>query len=136
MSYTRIHVRVPIKGEALLFVGKDTFIKAQAIDISHGGVAITNPEVPLTKDRYDILITTKAGQQIKVSACLVRQEGEVLGFNSEKIDSDSLKIITDLVFEYQQSLDFVDQVMKHNLFDHCLLDDEGKRLEITFDVDP
>ncbi len=135
MTYKRIHVRVPISGEALLLSGKGTSIKALAIDISQGGVAITTPDVALTQNTYDIIITIKDGKKIRIAACLVRQDGGLVGFKIDHIDSNSMQIITDLVFEYQESLDFVDQIMEHNLFDHFFVDDEGKQLDITFDVD-
>lgn len=135
MSYKRIHVRVPIQGEALLLSCKDTSIKAQTIDISHGGVAITSPDVPLTEDTYDIIITFKDGKKIRIAAYLVRQEGGVLGFKTDKIDNDSLQIITDLVFAYQETNDFIKQIDEHNLFGHSFIDEEGKELDITFNVD-
>lgn len=135
MTYKRIHVRVPISGEALLLSGKGSSIKAQAIDISQGGVAITTPNVPLTQNTYDIIITIKDGKKIRVAGCLVRLDGGVLGFKIDDIDSNSKQIITDLVFEYQESLDFVDQIMEHNLFDHFFVDDEGKQFDISFALD-
>lgn len=135
MSYKRIHVRVPIQGEALLLSCKDASIKSQTIDISHGGVAITSPDVPLTENTYDIIITFKDGKKIRIAAYLVRQEGGVLGFKTDKIDSDSLQIITDLVFAYQETNDFIKQIDEHNLFSHSFIDEEGKELDITFNVD-
>lgn len=135
MSYKRIHVRVPIQGEAHLLSCTDTAIKAQTIDISHGGVAITSPDVPLTEDTYEIIITFKDGKEIKLAAYLVRQENGVLGFKTDKIDSDSLQIITDLVFAYQETNDFIKQIDEHNILGQSFIDEEGKELDITFNVD-
>jgi hypothetical protein len=135
MSYKRIHVRVPIQGEALLRSCKDTSIKARTIDISHGGVAISSPDEPLIEDSYDIIITFGDGKEIKLAAYLVRQKDGVLGFRTDKIDGNSLQVITDLVFAYQETTDFIKQIDEHNLFDQSFIDEEGRELDITFNVD-
>jgi hypothetical protein len=134
MDYKRIHVRVPISGEALLSNGKEVRISAEAIDISRGGVAITAPAKPLTEKNYDITIRTKDGRKIIIGAKLVREMDDVLGFKTCQIDGNSLKIITDLVLQYQETPEFIKQIEEHNLFGYGFIDDEGNELEVTFDV--
>jgi c-di-GMP-binding flagellar brake protein YcgR len=136
MGYKRIYVRVPISGEAILSFSKETNIKAQTIDISLGGLAIIGPREPLTKNNYNVIISTKNGKKIELTAGLVRQEEEIFGFKTSHLDENNLRIITDLVFEYQETIDFIKQIEKYNLFDHWLTDDEGNALDITFNEDP
>ena len=135
MDYKRIYVRVPISGEAILSFNKETNIKAQAIDISLGGLAIIAPVEPLTRNTYNITISTKDGRQIELAAELVRQDKDVLGFKTSHVDKNNLQIITELVFEYQETTDFIKQIEEHNLFDHWLVDDEGNVLDIAFNED-
>ena len=135
MDYKRIYVRVPISGEAILSFDKEINIKAQAIDISLGGLAIIAPIEPLTKNTYNITISTKDGKQIELTAELVRKEEEVLGFKTSHVDKNNLQIITELVFEYQETIDFIKQIEEHNLFDHWFVDDEGNVLDIAFNED-
>ena len=77
MEYKRIHVRVPISGEAQLSTDKGSRIKALAIDISQGGVAITDPSMALTRDVYDIVITTADDKKIALRGELIRQTDAV-----------------------------------------------------------
>ncbi len=135
MNYKRIYVRVPISGEAILSFSKEIIIKAQTIDISLGGLAIISPAEPLTKNNYNIIISTKNGRKIELSAALVRQEEDIFGFKISELDKSNLQIITELVFEYQETTDFIKQIEEHNLFDHWLVDDEGNSLDITFNED-
>ncbi len=136
MNHKRIHVRVPVRGEALLSTSGEAHITARAIDISLGGVAIASPAEPLTEDSYDIVITTEGGNKIELKARLIRQEGDVLGFKITQIDDIYLQIIRILVFKYQESIDFIKQIEEHHLLDHWFLDEEGNELEITFFAGP
>jgi len=136
MDYKRIHVRVPINREALLSGDKGSYIKAHAIDISQGGVAITEPETALTNTAYDITITTPNGQKIDFCAELIRREKGIVGFKTVEISDSSLQIISDLVFQYQETTDFIKQIDEHNILDQHFVDDEGNEFDITFDVDP
>lgn len=135
MDHKRIYVRVPISGEAILSFSKETNIKAQAIDISLGGLAIIAPIEPLTKNKYYIIISTKDGKKIELTAELIRQDEDILGFKTSHVDKNNLQIITELVFEYQETTDFIKQIEEHNLFDHWFVDDEGNVLDITFNED-
>ncbi len=136
MKYKRIHVRVPVSGEVLLSSGGEAFIKARAIDISLGGVAITSPAEPLTENSYDIIVTTEGGNKIEMTAQLGRQDGDVLGFKISQIEDSELQVIKVLVFRYQESIDFIKQIEEHHLLDHWFLDEEGNEVEITFDTGP
>ncbi len=136
MEYKRIHVRVPIIGEVQLTSDAVSHVRALAIDISQGGVAITDPSLSLAQGVYGIKITTADGRDITMTGELIRQDETVAGFKTTDIDPDSLEIITDLIFQYQKTTDFIKQIEEHNLFDNRFVDDDGNELDVTFDVDP
>jgi len=136
MNYRRMHVRVPIKGEALLKSDKGTYVVAKAIDISKGGVAIAAPSKSLDEHKYHITITTTEGKKIDLTARLIRKTETVVAFQTSRIDVDSLEIITDLVFRYQETPEFIQQIQDHNLYNDRYLDEDGNEIDITFDVDP
>jgi hypothetical protein len=137
MSYRRIHVRVPIEAEAFLSSGQTSVIKAKAIDISHGGVAVTDlPTTTLPDADYRIEVTIQDGRKINLAAKLVRQTAKVAAFQASHIDPKSWQIIKELVFSYQETDDFIKQMEEYRLLDNYLVDESGTEIDISFDVDP
>ena len=131
MKHKRIHVRVPLIGEAILSNNIHPTIKARTIDISHGGVAIVDLSEELPAGEYQIEILTESGQRIKIVAQLVRVVDFIAGFQTLQIDQDSQEIIKHLIFEYQESIDFIKQLDECNL--HKVIDEGGNEIEITFE---
>ena len=131
MKHKRIHVRVPLTGEATLSNSINPTIKARTIDISHGGVAIVDLSEELPAGEYQIEILTESGQRIKIVAQLVRVVDFIAGFQTLQIDQDSQEIIKHLIFEYQESIDFIKQLDECNL--HKVIDEGGNEIEITFE---
>lgn len=131
MGNKRIHVRVPLRGEAVLSTSKNPTIKACTIDISQGGVAVTTFARKLADADYQIEILTKEGQKIDIIARLVRVDDSVAGFQTLKIDNNSLEIIRNLVFEYQKTDDFIKQVDEFDILE--VVDEEGNQIDITFE---
>lgn len=135
MEYRRVHIRVPLKGQAILSNSKGALLKAKTIDISRGGLAVTHPEDSLELQQYNINVITEDGLTIKLKAELVRETENSIGFKTSAIDHEDLKIISDMVYRYQETEDFIKQIDEHNIFDQHYIDDEGNELEVTFDVD-
>ena len=133
MSHRRIHVRVPLNGHATLLSKDNLSIKASTIDISYGGVAITDFSTDIPNQEYQIEIVTERGQRIKICAHLVRVEGEIAGFQALQVDQDSMEIINHLVFEYQTTLDFIKQVHEFHLLD--VVDENGNTIDVAFESD-
>ena len=133
MPHRRIHVRVPLSGNATLLSGDNMSIKARTIDISHGGVAITDfsNEVPNTE--YQIEIWSEEGRRIELSARLVRVDGGIAGFQALQVDHESMKIIDHLIFEYQTTVDFINQANDFHLLE--AFDEKGNVIDVTFDSD-
>ena len=131
MKHKRIHVRVPLTGEATLSNSIHPTIKARTIDISHGGVAIVDLSEELPTCEYQIEILTEAGQGIRIFAQLVRVVDSIAGFQTLQIDQNSQEIIKHLIFEYQESIDFIKQLDEFNL--HKVIDEGGNEIEITFE---
>ena len=131
MKHKRIHVRVPLNGEAILLNSSNPTVKAHTIDISQGGVAISAFSEELPAGEYQIEILTESGQRIEIVAQLVRVVDSIAGFQTLRIDQKSQKIIRDLIFEYQESIDFFKQLDEYNL--HKVIDEGGNEIEITFE---
>ena len=135
MGYKRIYVRVPVSGEAILSNSNNTIIKARTIDISQGGVAITAFSDTIPNDEYQIEILTEAGQRIEIAARLVRVDDSMAGFQTSQIDQNSQEVIKNLVFEYQTTTDFINQLDEFNLLEQRVVDEEGNEIEVTFEKD-
>ncbi len=134
MGYKRIYVRVPLEGEAILSNSKRTIIKARAIDISQGGIAITAFSEAISKEEeYQITVLTESGMRIQLSAHLVRVDDAIAGFQAVQIDQNSQEIIKNLVFEYQTTPAFIRQLDEFNLLDQRIVDEEGNEIEVTFE---
>ncbi|MCB2173986.1 PilZ domain-containing protein [bacterium] len=137
MSYRRIHVRVPLEAKALVSSEQTSVIKARAIDISHGGVAVTDmPAAALPEADYHIEVTIQDGRKINLTTRLVRQTDKLAAFQAFHINQRSWKIIRELVFNYQETDDYIRQMEEYRLLDNYLVDDSGNEIDISFDVDP
>jgi c-di-GMP-binding flagellar brake protein YcgR len=134
MKNRRMYVRVPLSGAAILSSSSNPKIKARTVDISQGGAAITAFSEKLSSSVYQIEIVTEAGEKIEISARLVRVDDPIAGFQTLQMDQKSQKIIENLVFEYQKTLDFITQMDRFNLLQ--VVDEEGNEIEITFEKDP
>ena len=122
---------MPLTGEATLSNSIHPTIKARTIDISQGGVAIVDLSEELPTGEYQIEILTEAGQKIEIVAQLVRVVDSIAGFQTLQIDQKSQEIIKHLIFEYQESIDFIKQLDEYNL--HKVIDEGGNEIEITFE---
>jgi c-di-GMP-binding flagellar brake protein YcgR len=135
MGHKRIYVRVPLSGEAVLSNSGKPTIKARTIDISQGGVAITAFSDEVSSAEYRIDILTEAGQRIEIFAQLVRVDEGIAGFKTLQIDEKCQEIIKNLVFEYQETPDFIKQLDEYNLLDDKVVDEDGNEIEVTFEND-
>jgi len=131
MKHKRIYIRVPLHGHAILTSSRHPTIKAHTIDISQGGVAVAALSEAICGVEYKIEILTESGQEIEIFAKLIRVEDAVAGFQTMRVDQKSQEIIKELVFEYQNTVDFIKQLDECNL--HKVLDDEGNEIEISFE---
>lgn len=136
MEYHRVHIRVPIQANATLSDRRGLVIKVKAIDISKGGISLEKPIEELAQNEYFIQVETETGEIIKLTAVLVRQNAHTIGFRTVDIEGRDLQLITELVYQYQETTDFIKQIDEHNIFDQYFIDDDGSELEVTFDIDP
>lgn len=135
MGHKRIHVRVPIIGEAILTNGRNIQIKAQTIDISQGGLRVINPLDSLEQADYLIEVTTAEGKYIRFTATLIRKDKQNAAFKTTDIDNENLQIVAGLVAEFQKTEGFIRQIDEHDLLQQRFIDDEGNEVSVTFDVD-
>jgi c-di-GMP-binding flagellar brake protein YcgR len=131
MAHKRIHVRVPLDGEATLSNKSNPKVKARAIDISKGGVAVTAFPEGLSDNVYRIDILIQEGQNVQIVAKLLRVDNNVAGFQTLQIDQKSQDVINELVSEYQKTPDFIKQLDEFNMLG--AVDEEGNEIEITFE---
>jgi hypothetical protein len=135
MHYKRIHVRVPLSGEALLSSGQDAHIRAHAIDISQGGVGIASTSKLQPNIDYSITLTTKDRQKIELTGQLIRNQEDTAAFQTTHIKEESIHIINELVAEYQATTAYIQQIEEHNLLDNLFLDEDGNEIVISFDIE-
>jgi c-di-GMP-binding flagellar brake protein YcgR len=133
MGLKRIHVRVPLDGEATLSNKSNPKVKARTIDISLGGVAVSAFPEGLSNNEYRIDILTQDGKSVQIVARLVRVDNSVAGFQTLQMDLKSQGIINELISEYQKTPDFIMQLDEFNLLG--AVDEEGNEIEITFEKD-
>jgi hypothetical protein len=133
MRHKRIYVRVPLRGDAVLSQGSRPLIKARTIDISQGGVAVTDFSEEVSGGDYQIEILTEGGGKVEILARLVRVEDAIAGFQTLRLEGESHEVISDLIFRYQETMDFVKQFDEYDL--DKAIDDEGNEIEITFEDD-
>lgn len=137
MNYKRIHIRVPVTGKAVLSDKEnDIHLTAKAINISAGGVAITDTDSDLQHKEYQIEVTTETGDTIKLTALLIRMADNNAGFKTTTIGKEHLSRIMAMVDEYQSTTEFIDQLTEYDMLQQNFIDDEGNELEVTFDIDP
>jgi c-di-GMP-binding flagellar brake protein YcgR len=133
MPHKRIYIRVPLSAEASLAIPSNPTVRVKTIDISQGGVATVafSEEVPNADYRIEIL--TEEGQKIEIFAKLVHAEDSIAGFHTLKMDKKSQEIINNLVFDYQTTPDFIEQMEKFDLFGDKVVDENGNVIDITFE---
>lgn len=137
MGYKRLHIRVPIAADATLSNSQgEISIKARTIDISQGGLSITSTSEHLDSEEYQVQIETSEGQIIAFTASLIRKDNQSAGFRTLHIDEEYLATISELVENYQSTVDFIEQVAEFELFQQHIVDDDGTELEVTFDLNP
>lgn len=132
MSHKRIHVRVPVSGVAIMANHNKIRLSTEILDISQGGIAVSSPSIPLANEIYDITVDIENAIKIEFSAELIRQDANILAFKISTIDDTNLQRIQQLVFAYQETDEFIDQLLEHNLLDHWFQDEDGNEIEIAF----
>lgn len=135
MAHKRIHVRVPITGEATVSNGRDIHLKTGTIDISPGGLGVISSLDALGPADYLIEVTTADGREIQFTATLIRSSKKSAGFKTSDIDTKNLQVIADLVEEFQSTEGFIKQIDEHDLLEQRFIDDDGNEVSVTFDVD-
>src|SRR5665647_822774 len=107
----RKYARVPLSGEAILSNSRNPMIKASIIDISQGGIALGSFSDEVSTAEYHVEILTEAEERIELFVKLVRVvdsiAGFIAGFRILQIDQKSQEIIKKLIFEYQNSIEFI-----------------------------
>jgi len=134
MSHKRLHIRIPVIGQATLSTQEGVVIQAQAIDISMGGLRIAAPAISLWETEYEVSISVAGRGNIKFKAFLVHENEDMAGFKIIDIESQQLHTIYLLVNDFQCTEEFIQHIDESNILDDWLLDDHGCQLDVTFEV--
>jgi PilZ domain len=133
MSHKRIHIRVPILGEATL-VNPEVTIMARAIDISAGGLRIADfPTTPCDAE-YLVTLTTFGRGTIEFTARLAHTDGQVAGLAIKSITPGALRTIYHLIADFQASEEFIHYIDQGDILQDWLVDEHGNHLDVTFET--
>ncbi len=134
MRHKRIHLRVPITGEAKLSCKDGVIIQATTIDISAGGLGIANPTFALENTEYDVEVVTVDNKKLEFKAFYAQESKKGVGLKIVGIDSLNLKAIYNEVTTFQATKEFIDSIVEQDILQDWFLDDKGAELDITFQV--
>lgn len=135
MSHKRIHIRVPIIGEATLKNSDEVVIRARAIDLSAGGLRITDFPSPPMHEEYSVTLTTYGRGIIEFTARLVHTDGQIAGLAIRTISPHALRTIYQLIADFQASEEFIRSIDQGDILQDWLVDEQGNHLDITFETD-
>ncbi len=135
MKYQRLHIRVPASGEAILLKKGDVKVEASVINVSVGGLCITAPSHLIDKQEYQVEIITSSHGKINFSGVPVYQNFESIGIKITSIEKDQLKIIYQIVGNFQLTDDFIKYIDERDIIHDWLVDESGEDIAITFETE-
>ncbi len=136
MQYQRLHIRVPVTGEAILRLGDRVRVSATVINISAGGICIAATSHVLDDNEYHIEIITRDGEKIRFAGFPVYQTESSVGVKITSIDKDDLKAIYRVVQGFQLTEEFIKHIDEGDILKDWLVDEAGNDLSVTFETDP
>ena len=136
MRYRRLHIRIPATGDVTLTTDEEIIVKSSIIDVSAGGIGITAPPHRIEQNEYQIEVITPFHGTIQFSGLPVYQNLESIGIKITSIEKDQLKVIYQIVGNFQLSDDFINHIDQKDIIHDWLVDESGEDIEITFDTEP
>ena len=135
MKYQRLHIRVPASGDAILLQKGEVKVEASVINVSAGGLCITAPSHLVDQHEYQVQVLTPSHGSITFSGVPVYQTFESIGIKITAIEKDQLKIIYQLVGNFQLTDDFIKHVDQRDIIHDWLVDESGQDIAITFETE-
>ncbi len=136
MRYRRLHIRIPASGDVTLTNDAEIIVKSTIINVSAGGLCISAPSHLIDQNEYQIEVITPFHGTFHFSGFPVYQTFESLGIKITTIAKDQLKIIYQIVGNFQLSDDFIKYIDQKDIIHDWLVDETGEDIEITFDTEP
>lgn len=133
MGYKRAHIRIPLQGYATLFCRQSRRVKAKAVNISAGGIGLSNDQPPLDNTEYYVQVITTNGECFSLLASVVYKKKEIAGLKTIFIDQNSMHTIKDIVARFQSSNEFINQIEQQDLLNDWFVDDNGQKLDFGFE---
>ena len=135
MKYQRLHIRVPASGDAILLEKGDVKIEASVINVSVGGFCITAPSNLIDQHEYQVQVITPSHEKIRFSGVPVYQTLESIGIKITSIEKEQLKIIYQIVGNFQLTDDFIKYIDERDIIHDWLVDESGEDIAITFETE-
>ena len=135
MKYQRLHIRVPASGDAILLEKGNVRVEASLINVSAGGLCVTAPSHLIDKHEYQVEVITPSHGTINFSGVPVYQNFESIGIKITSIEKDQLKIIYQIVGNFQLTDDFIKYIDHRDIIHDWLVDESGEDIAITFEAE-
>ena len=135
MKYQRLHIRVPASGDAILLKKGDVKVETSVINVSVGGLCITAPSHLIDQHEYQVQVITPSHGNIDFSGIPVYQTFESIGIKITSIEKDHLKVIYQIVGNFQLTDDFIKYIDERDIIHDWLVDESGEDIAITFETE-
>ncbi|WP_163340484.1 PilZ domain-containing protein [Desulfopila sp. IMCC35008] len=133
MGYKRAHIRIPLQAYATLSCRQSRRVKAQAVNISAGGIGLSNDKPPLNNTEYHVQVTTNTGECFTMLASVVYRNRELAGLKTIFIDRDSMRTIKKIVARFESSNEFISHIEQQDILNDWFVDDNGQKLDFGFE---
>jgi hypothetical protein len=135
MKYQRLHIRIPASGKVILTLPREIKIRAEAINISAGGLCVNTSVDLLDEEEYHIEVTTGDHGIVRFSGIPAYRHDTNVGFQITDITSANLEKIQQMVEDFQLTEEFIKHIDEHDIIREWFVDDAGDDLTITFETD-
>lgn len=133
MGYKRAHIRIPLQASATLSCRQSRRVKAKTVNISAGGIGLSDDAPPLKNTEYHVQIETNSGECFSLLASVVYKNTKFSGLKTIFIDRGSMHTIKDIVARFQSSDDFINHIAQQDILDDWFVDDNGRKLDFNFE---
>lgn len=133
MGYKREHLRIPIQGKATLSSRQLGRVKAQAVDISTGGIGLAGSPAEAQDSEYHVEVSMPSGRNIQLLARVAYRKENLTGLKTLFIDKQNLRTIDDIISEFQTSESFIDFVDRQDILNDWFNDEKGRKLDFLFE---
>lgn len=133
MGYKRAHIRIPLQAHATLSCRQSRRVKAKAVNISAGGIGLSDDAPSLKNTEYHVQVKTNFGECINLLASVVYKKDKQSGLKTIFIDRASIHAIRSIIARFQSSNEFINYIDQQDILNDWFVDDNGKELKFNFE---